>query len=32
MVRVGGGYEKLEDYIVRKENEELNKIQKIMDE
>ena len=32
MVRVGGGWEKLQEYVHRHEDEELDKIKKIMDE
>ena len=32
VVRVGGGFESLEDYLIRNEQNELDKINKLMDD
>lgn len=32
MVRVGGGWEKLEEYIIRNQDSELDKIRRLMTE
>ena len=32
MVRIGGGFEKLEDYITKNKDSEMDKIKRIMNE